>query len=218
MASTSGLCVNCEYACATRQCRDCPSEENRFCEECSGLHVRIKQFRGHQMAVMEERTRICNNCDDKIVSMMCTDCPANESLLCTECARIHKQVKKFRHHNMVPYNGQVSSQRRQRIESDTSKGPFQAIISFVVDWLDIAHDYYLMVSEYIIENGLGQPSIALCGTAMFGIILLLRLYVGRNAVIAIVIFLIVSIRYYSHYGRTELKVVIGSCVDHLSYN
>jgi hypothetical protein len=208
-AAAEGLCVNCDYALATTECVECPSSQNRFCQECSRLHVRIKAFRGHTIKTTDQpsKPRICQNCDKNVATMVCTHCPESESLLCTDCSHLHKQIKMFRSHNVI---SAAAASARVAVRS-AGLTPLKQLRNFFFSTTGVAADYYLVISEYVIENGLVQPSIAIFGGVMFLIIFLLRMFVGRNAVIFVLIFLIISIRYYMQFGRTELKVVCSWC-------
>jgi hypothetical protein len=49
------MCINCDTAPSKYCCLDCAPGENDFCNDCSVIHTKIKQFRGHRILSSNEK-------------------------------------------------------------------------------------------------------------------------------------------------------------------
>ena len=196
------LCSNCDCNRGTFSCADCQSGENIFCIACSQLHVKIKAFKQHAVAKIEEkRPPNCMNCDSDTASFKCGDCPASDSFLCNGCAILHRQIKMFRHHDVIPID---FSQLSASVSSESIRGS-ELFVDFMRSFRDFRDS-----AKFVIYKTLGaaflQPRLATIGVSMFVIMLCLRLIFGRNAAVFFLIICIGGLKIYMDNEKVELKV------------
>jgi hypothetical protein len=98
------LCSNCDSDTSRFRCVECDSP---FCEECSRIHVKVKNFRTHAIEPLAEDhcvNRKCCNCEEQDSKFYCKDCGDDDKYLCVGCSVLHPKIKSFRGHNVAALN------------------------------------------------------------------------------------------------------------------
>ena len=105
-------CTNCEEAAAELRCVQCAqaNEEHLFCYECSVIHAKQRETKGHAFEAMH----ICWNCEGTISTHRCMDCMDRAQHLCQNCSSIHCRVKRYKDHHVVKIDSEVNEEQRSR--------------------------------------------------------------------------------------------------------